>query len=61
MYVWVLILWGPWVAPFYAGEYCFACYDNCEASAQVQVIALRGVYGPGKLRWRCELRRHEGE
>lgn len=60
MYVWVLILWSAWVPPFYAGEYCFECYDRCEASAAVQTVALRGKFGPGKLQWRCELRKHEG-
>lgn len=47
-------MWSYAVPPFLAGEYYD--YDRCEAAAQVQRVALYGVYGPGRLHWRCERR-----
>jgi hypothetical protein len=52
--IWYLILYSSLVSPFEAGQY--QTYEKCEAAAQVQVVALRGHYGPGRLFWRCEKR-----
>jgi hypothetical protein len=51
MMIWFLVLWSASVPPFEAGQY--QTYERCEAAAAVQVIALRGVYGPGRLKWMC--------
>ena len=57
MTIWFLFLWSAYVTEFEGGQY--QTYDQCEAAAQVQTISLTGIYGPGKLHWRCE-RRHVG-